>query len=326
MIPSVVGGNAISVPAIGSETSLFDREYNDGYVRQDGLTGASGQTWYWGFNSPDQVRGDNLVFHATGSESRYSESSAFNQPGGYDRNLRDVSPQVDLVLAPPSDLKLPFEGLLVSFWYFGDHERSSFSNFQLTQTRDDFRTDFTDRFNLGGITPPLAPYAGGPDGPGPLIPNAPGIGNRQEVSTLTGSETALFSNLVETNFDLDAFSLAIGPTLSGSISKNWEWRASAGATLNHYRWSATETETLTVSRQGLPPVVSRRWRESDSDSKFRLGFFAKGGLIRHFPNNWFVGASAQVDVVDDFDIDLGESSYELSPSGYALSLSVGKSF
>jgi len=325
LIPSQVGGDLLTLPAIGTTGDYADRTYTNGFINQDGSTATNGDTWFWGYDSAGQVSGDTLHFNATGSRSAYSEASNFTGGFSDDDHLRSLSPQIDLLLRPPSTFRSPFDGLLVSFWYFGDDSSNRYSNFSANQNRDDYRLDFTDTYDIGAIQPIIgAPYSGSLNGPGPLLGNLPL--NRERLDVLIGGATADFSNSISTSIDLDGYSLALGPTISGTIADGWSWQTSAGVTLNVFRWSARETETLNVSLDGAPARVFQQWRDTNSDTDFRLGLYIKGDLILDLPQDWFVKASLQAEMAGSIDMKVGDSEYEFKPRGYALGLSLGRRF
>lgn len=325
LIPSQVGGDALALPDTGTVGEFGDRSYENGYVNQDPATAGNGDTWFWGYNSAGQESGDTLAFNATGSRSAFSEASEFSGRFSNDDRLENISPQVDILLRPPSTLNSPFDGILISFWYFGDDSRNRYSDFSSTQNREDYRLDFTDTYDISGIRPLIgAPYQGSFEGPGPLLANLPI--NRELLETLVGGSSASLSNAISTSLDLDAYSLAVGPTISGRFDRDWSWQASGGLTLNVFEWSARETETLGVSIDGAPRVVLRQWRESASSTDFRLGLYFKGDLIRDLPQDWFVKASLQAEMAGTVEIDVGDSEYELKPRGYSVGLGFGRRF
>jgi len=324
-LPSQIGGDSLTLPAIG-EASLFgDRTYNNGFVNEDGSTATAGDTWFWGYDSAGQVNGDTLGFNATGSRSAYSDTRNFTGNFSDDDRLRGISPQIDLVLTPPGTFGGPFDGLLVSFWHFSDDSSNAYSNFSANQNRDDFRLDFTDTYDVAPIQPIIgAPYAGSFSGPGPLLSNLPL--DRERLDTLVGGATADFSNSIATSIDLDGYSMAFGPTMSGQIVDNWSWQASAGFTLNVFQWSARETESLNVSLNGAPETVFQQWRDQNSGTDFRLGLYFKGDLIRDLPRDWFVKASLQAEMAESIEMEVGGSQYEFRPRGYAFGLALGRKF
>jgi hypothetical protein len=322
LIPSRVGGDALSLPAIGTLDGFSDRAYQDGYVNQDRATGSSGDTWFWGYDSVSQVQGNELLLSAIGARSDFSESRNFRGERTSSDDLRGLSPQIDFVFSTPVDSLGDF---LVSFWHFSEDSEQRYSNFSANQLREDFRIDFTDRYDISAILPiPTAPYAGGIDGPGPLLTNIPLA--RERMESLVGGDSALFSNEVEADFDLNAFSLAIGPILSGRFSEQWHWQLSGGFTANLFKWEATQRERLTVSVNGGPEETVQSWRESNSGTDFRFGVYAKGELAYYLDNGIFFKGSFQAEIADDLRATVGDSSYHLEPGGYALGLSMGKRF
>lgn len=235
LIPSVVGPGSNNQPPIGTVGGIGDRVYDDGFVNVDGTGSADGSTWFWGYDSAGQVSGDNLLFSATGNRSVFSERRSLSGGIGRDETLEAFSPQIDLLLNAPASLNFPVDGMLVSFSFFSESSNGLFSNFAANQTRNDFRIDFIDTFDISSISPLVgAPYEGSLGGPGPVISNLPA--NRSESEFPLGTETAEFSNAISTSVDLDGFSLAVGPTWQGRISSNWAWQASAGLTFNVFKW------------------------------------------------------------------------------------------
>ena len=325
LIPSVVGGSSISLPPIGDVDIPGNRNYNDGFVNLDGTNSADNETWFWGYENSDQVRGNNLDFLANGSRSDYSDSSSFAGENSSSDTLDAFTPQIDLVLAPPSCLNLPFDGVLVSFWAFSEDSNNRFSNFTAGQQREDYRIDYRDTFNIANIQPLIgAPYTGTSGGPGPILPNLPS--NRSENEILIGGDSAVFTNSISTSLDLEGYSFAVGPTWQGNFGSNWGWQASAGMTFNLFNWDAKESESLQYSLNGAASTEMREWKNSDSGTDFRLGVYAKGEVIRRLNEDWFAKGSFQFEMADSVEIEVGGSEYKFKPRGYALGLSLGYQF
>jgi len=326
-INPLVGDNSLTYPTIGTTDNVGDRRYNNGYVNQDGSTSSSGDTWNWGYDNPSQIQGDSLDYSATGYRTDFSQSSSFQTPGRTSDDLEGFAPQFDAIFAPPSNSRLPFDGILVSLAFFSDDSSGKFSNYQVNQASSDYRLDITDRYNLGGITPPQAPYSGNATGPGPLISNLPS--DRQQVDTLLNTSTADISNSVSTSLSLDSFSLAVGPTKSGSFSSKWHWQASGGMTLNIFKWRARQTETLNARIQNGSSSRSSQlasWQDKKSGTEFRVGAYLKGEVIRDLPQDWFIKGYLQGEIADSVKMSIGPSEYKLDPQGWSFGLSLGKSF
>jgi hypothetical protein len=325
LIPSVIGGDSFDFPPIGNIRELGNRSYLDGMVNVDSTGSSNGETWFWGYDSPSQVTGDVLNFRATGNRSEYAESRQFSGNLANDERLENLSPQLDFLLLPPSSWQSPLQGFLVSFWFFSDDQSQQFSNFSLGQERQDFRMDFTDRYDVSSIQPLIeAPYQGSFSGPGPLIGNLPFA--REEVDSLVNNETATFQNSISTSLDLNGYSLAIGPTFSGEISGGWAWRASAGLTLNLFQWRARESENLNLAINGGDPTIYRSWADDESGTDFRLGVYAKGEIIRELSQDWFAKAYFQAEMADSIELTVGDSQYEFHPRGYGLGIGLGRKF
>jgi hypothetical protein len=150
--------------------------------------------------------------------------------------------------------------------------------------------------------------------------------DRERLETLVGGATADFTNAISTSLDLDAYSLALGPTMSGAFADGWSWQASGGVTLNVFQWSARESESLGLSLDGAPARVFQQWRDHQSGTDFRLGLYFKGDLIRELTQDWFVKAFVQAETAGSIEMEVGGSDYEFTPRGYALGLSFGRSF
>lgn len=323
-LSSFIGGDSLDLPSIGDAGSYGDRSYNDGYVNQSGATADHGLTWFWGYDSAQQVQGDSLVYSATGARSAYRESSLYRSPRKSTDDIESVSPHIDMIITPPDSSPQMFDGILLSLSYMGDDQDARFSNFSAEQVRDDYRLDFTDRYDLEGVIPPSEGYRGSYKGPGPSIGNLPSGRERDDV--LVHTDVASLSNSVSTSFDLDSLSLAFGPSFSGRLSERWQWQASGGATFNVLKWSAKQRETLSLTVTGSATEVHRQWKNKDSGTTVKLGLFARGELIRDFDNGVFVKAYLQGELAESLDVDLGPSSYDLKQTGYSLGLSLGKRF
>ncbi|MDB4438302.1 hypothetical protein N9195_01795 [bacterium] len=325
IIPSVVGGDSLTLPPIGSPGIPGIRTYENGFVNPDSTGSPDGNTWFWGYDSADQASGNDLRFNTTGFRSKFGQTGSYSGSNSDDKTLDSLSPQIDLVIAPPSTFRLPFDGILLSFWAFFDDSSNHFSNFSGNQVRNDYRMNYVDTFDIENISPIIgAPYAGSANGPGPVIPINPN--DRSITETLIGNESAILSNSVSTSLDLDGYSLAVGPTWQGNIGSAWSWQASAGITLNIFSWSASETETLNYSLDGATSQELRSWRDSDSGNDFRVGVYAKGELIRQLNERWSIKASLQAEAADSVEMKVGDSVYEYKPRGFAVGLSTGYNF
>jgi hypothetical protein len=191
---------------------MADRAYQDGFVNRDGGTPDNGLTHFWGYRSTAQVQPNELVYTALGSRSDFSQSSTFSAGPTHDRDLSALGFSAEFTLHQPHAKTELFQGWLTSVSYFGDDRDTSFSNFSGRQQRDDFRLEFSDRYDTTGLIIPLRDnYAGTFAGPGPKIENIPT--SREQNAVLINSANASFSNSVSSSLELDTFSIAIGLTV-----------------------------------------------------------------------------------------------------------------
>jgi hypothetical protein len=167
--------------------------YDDGFVLVDISGNAGGQTWNWGYADARQIMGPNLVLSSS-------------LPGTLARD-RENDPQQGFEFTYARQLgqaKRTRWGLESAF------------NFTAVNLRHGAPAPVgvlaVDAFSLGGIIPPLAPYAGTFAGPGPLISDAP----------------VRSSFNVDSRFNASMYGLRLGPYLDVSVSKALTLNFSAG--------------------------------------------------------------------------------------------------
>lgn len=321
-IPSLVGGNSLVVPPIGSTGETGDRTYNDGFVNRDAGTAADGYTGNWGYNSASQVSGDNIAFHATGLQSIRSDT--LNQTGGLQGSERErgISPVLQFNGTYNKEILGIHPGFSATLMWSPIEFNRDWSNFALKQVRNDFRTDITDTYNLGGQGDliPSAPYAGSGLGPGFLLGNIPDIRNSQTVQT--GSTSADFQNRISTHFSADHFTFSFGPTLEKPLSENWNLQAGLGVSLHWLRWSASQNEQLTVTQaSGTSTFAS--WNDSSSGNKILGGLYLQLGA-EWAPKNrdWSLKGFMRTDLGDSFSKQIGPSRINYDTDGFTAALMV----
>lgn len=59
-----------------------------------------------------------------------------------------------------------------------------------------------------------------------------------------------------------------------------------------------------------------RWDNSESETDFSLGLYAKGEVIRFLNDDWFAKAYLQEEIADKVEISVGESKYEFQSKGF----------
>lgn len=318
-LPSLVGSDSLTVPPVGDATAPADREYDDGYVRQDAGTAVDGTTWYWGYENPSQVQGDELVYRATGFQSIRGDLSRAPNAGPASKDTLDgVAPHLQFDARSPHSIG-PFRiGFSAGLDFMKADQSLAFSNFSATQTRDDYRLDYEDRYDLQGVIPPQAPYSGTIGGPGPLIDNIPAI--RTITPVLLFTDTATFGNQVHSTFEVEAFSFTLGPTFSmrqGPL----EFAFSGGVIVNLYDWSARQSETLDATGAAGATRIAT-WQESDSGTKVRPGLYAQADLGYAVNEQIGIGGFVRLDAAGEFRAQAGPTVYKIDPYGVTAGLQV----
>jgi len=319
LLPSLVGPDSLTVPPVGDTDSYADRQYNDGYVRQDAGTSFDGTTWHWGYDNASQVQGDELVYQATGFQSIRSDATGAPNAGPASKDTLDgVAPHLQFDARSPYHLG-PFRiGFSAGFDFMQADQSLAFSNFSASQTLENYRLDYEDRYDLDGVIPPLAPYAGSLGGPGPLIGNLPVI--RTITPVLLSTDTGTFSNQVSSSIEIEAFSFTLGPTFSlrqGPL----EFAVSGGVIVNLYDWRARQGETLDATTAlGSSRVAT--WSESDSGTKFRPGLFAQTELSYAINEQVGIGGFVRLDAAGEFRAQAGPTVYKIDPYGVTAGFQV----
>ena len=277
-----LGGATPSDP--GPATRGVDHNYDNGYNRVDSSGNAGGMTWNWGYANDSQIVGDTIVFNSSRSG--------------------DISKDVD------SD---PNHGVEVTYnrqlgvWGRSRWGLEAALNYTAINIRDlNTRSDgpsIVDTYALGGITPPLAPYAGTFAGPGALISDLP---NRLPVS-------------VRSKLDADLYGLRLGPYLEFPIHHRLAGSFSGGLAL----LSVNSSFSFQESAPGLGILGSG----SGSHSKILAGGYAGANLIYAVNRSIDITAGVQYQNVGSYshreankqaDLDLGKSIFVTVGMGFSF--------
>jgi hypothetical protein len=316
-IPSFVGDNALVTPPIGAADAYAVRSYDDGFVATDNSTGVDGLTSYWGYQNSGQVdlAGDSISFHATGFQSIRGDFRNVAPAPSDEDSQRGIAP----VLQFDAHHKREIAGMRPGFsvflaWSPVDFD-SQWSDFSLGQTREDFRHDWTDNYNLGGFGAliPSAPYSGTPDSPGFLLENIPD--SRGMVAVPIGSESAFVSNRISTRFSADHTTFSFGPTMARPLDAGWNFEAGVGVSLHWLRWSASQQEQLSVLQEGTRTVIGE-WHDTSSGDRILPGLYAQIALEWTPANhNWSIKTLLRVDIGQSFSKQVGPSRITYDTEG-----------
>jgi hypothetical protein len=321
-IPSFVGDNVLITPPIGAADAYGTRTYDDGFVGTDMSTEIDGLTSYWSYQNSSQVNlaSDSISFHATGFQSIRSDARSVVAAPSMDDPQRGIAP----VLQFDAKYKREIAGIRPGFSIFMAWSPVDFDNewsdFSLGQTRDDYRHDWTDVYNLGGFGAliPTAPYSGAPDSPGFLLENIPD--SRSMVAVPIGSENALVSNRVSTRFSADHTTLSFGPTMSRQLNPEWNIHAGVGVSLHWLHWSASQQEQLSVS-QGNTRTVIGDWHDSSSGNRILAGFYLQIA-VEWTPADydWSLKTLLRTDLGQSFSEQVGPSRITYDTDGLTAAM------
>ncbi len=269
-LPSFVGTDVLVVPPIGQEGVIGDRFYDDGYVRVEPSTPFDGLTSYWGYQNDAQVAGDTLLYHSTGLQSIRSDRMV-TDPGASGRDsLRDMGIEIRADVLTPWRLG-PFRvGGVLGLGIVAADQSYVFSNHRTTQVRDDYRLEYIDTYELGGVLPPGAGYEGSPTGGTALIPNVPAGRSLTPVPLFTDS--AVLANVVRASFRDEVVGITAGASLVYQRGP-WQVMVAGGIILEFHHYTTRQYETLGVAG-ATANGVHARWAEGESGTKLRPGLFA----------------------------------------------------
>ena len=309
------GSSNAGIGAIGPAGSYADRVYEDGFVKLDGGTVAlGGDTWNWGYTDASQVDAGFLSFHGGNGTAASATAASTLRSGRWSDQPEAVAPYVQLEWIEPLNEHLNF-GWLGGFSFLSSDVSRAGSTFSASKGRTDYDIRYTDRYDLGGVVPPGAPYSGSLAGPGPLISNLPA--QRSAAYPVSGGETASAYNRIQTDFSVNLWTLSLGPSIEytrGRIAIG----ASAGATVAIADWSVRQTETLYVSRDGGRARRQQGWSDSGSGVAAIPGVFVQGSVGIVLSERWSLSAFGRYDYAGDVELSAGDSSGSLELSGWSV--------
>ena len=257
-------------------------DYHNGFVRPDVSGNAGGQTWYWGYASDAQISGDSLnLSTAVGSPSDGTQADADGDfQGGF-----EVIYGRELGRLALGKRRAPW-GVEVGVTSLNT----------LLKTSDTYGGDVavtTDRYSLGGIVPPRAPYTGTFEGPGPLIASTPfdhGFGSAAATSQ------------VQTQIETLLVGLKAGPFLEIPITPRFQFNLSAGGALLVAISDFSFNETVSVT--GLPDAALSQSGD-DSDTQFVPGAYAQASFSYNLSDFLGVYLGGQYQYVSDVTFGTG---------------------
>lgn len=314
-IPAI--GTAVSPDPLlaGPANTFADRTYNDGFVRISPPTTGTGETWNWGYDNGSQVAGGSLSYHGpAGNSVEIINDQTISSRMWGSSDTESFSPYLaaDYMLELTPSLAA---GPQFSFMFMSFDAGNTGSNFSAFQERREFTNTLTDTYDLRGVIPPQAPYAGTSAGPGPLIANLPA--NRDFTSTQIAGERLDYTNSISENLDVNLSTLSLGGQMEWHRG-SWSVRGGAGVAVNIASADAHRVETL---RQLSGPVI-QRWENSSSNTRALPGLYLSLEAALAISDNVSLSLFGRHDWSKDLRGSAGPSTYEVDLDGWTAGVVV----
>ena len=319
-----------SITPYGSPTGFADRTYADGFVFRDLNTTnpnsfLPGTTAFWGYQNNSQVQGDSLAFHGSGLSSTFSQQTESASNSGWkDGNNASATPVVQIHLSYPITERLDFGGSL-GFMFASLCPNHASTTFRGLQNYQQQAISVTDTYALNGLIPPLAPYTGlfNPPGPAPLINNVPS--QRAQNSTLIESRAIAFANYVRESLNLSLYTISLGPTFRFHRDR-FEAARSLGLALNIADWQAKFDESLIATPSSGSQATIRQWAARSSGVTLLPGFYLQTQVGYRLYSRCSASAFARCDWTKTLHEQVGPSSFVFNLDGFTFGGSLNFTF
>ncbi len=296
-----------------------DGIYDNGYVLPDPGTGTDGDTWYWGYDSAEQVQGDSLSFSGdAGFETKYWRDTSVVDAESINSDETTFGPilQFDYLFGQKRGFAF---GVLFSASYISFSKDGSASTFRDEQQWDTYSRQITDVYDLMGVIPPAAPYDGTYTGPGPLLPASPS--SRTLTTDKVDSDTLRAWNEINESLDFDLTTLSFGVSGEKRFG-GFVLTAAGGPTLNVINMDSTSRETLYSSRNGGPASVLANWSDSNCDQELKSGFFLQAGCAAYVFKGMRLNLLGRYDWTKEVTSSVGPTDIELDLNGFSAMATV----
>ncbi|MGC6458203.1 MAG: hypothetical protein ACON4R_07510 [Akkermansiaceae bacterium] len=333
-VPRLFGDSYFNQPpGIGLVSGFEAREYDDGFVRPELRTAATGRTTFYEYDSADQIRDGYLLMSADGGER-----SVVSPPS---TNLQDTSWTEDDDWEISPFLTLSRMTPIGNRWSVGPSFHFSFTNVNGGQQglgtliereqRDLFDVRAFDRFDTTGLilprpVPPL-PFTGSPGASLPLLPAEPNyladpsLGRTFE-DTLRSTDLALFNDSIQESLDVNLFGFSVGADAFYQDVDGFFFGLGAGVVLNVADWNARRSDRLLQITNGGAPVEinTAEFRASGTDVLF--GAYLQGAVGVRVSDSISVQANLRYDWNESLRNSVGDSDFDVDLSGLSMGLSV----
>lgn len=312
LVPKQASSGADDVGAAGGI-------YDNGYVLADPGTATDGDTWYWGYDSAEQIQGDTLSFSGdAGFETKYWRDTSLQDAESINSDETTFGPilQFDYFFARKGGFAF---GVLFNASYITLSEEGSASTFSDEQRWDTYSQQITDVYDLMGVIPPAAPYDGTYAGPGPLLPTTPS--SRTLTTDKVDSDTMCAWNEIQESFDFDMTTLSLGVGGEHRFGA-FVLSAAVGPTLNVINMDSTSRETLYGSRNGGPAWVLADWSDSNCDQELKSGLFVQAGFAAYVFKGMRLNLLGRYDWTEEVTSSVGPTEIEMDLNGFSAMATV----
>jgi hypothetical protein len=290
-------GMSVSVSRVVQPAPVTLGIYDNGFVQPDVGQGALGLTWNWGYVDDSQITDGKLELSRVEGLSTVGSLNSFG-----DENL--FGPEVLLGF---EFYRFEIKNRPAHFGFELGFRFGSFSGSDQSSVNSDVLLK-RDRYDLGGIVPPGAPYVGFPDVPGPLISLTP------EGQPTLGS---LATSSLATSLDADFYTARFGAWLMVPLTEKWQVAASVGFTSIYAYGTADFTQANTYGNPAFPSTVQSA-SNSDGDwlpgayLQFRSSYRILPWMSAYVSAEWATSGSLRINALDyqaqfDFGSTFGAS-------------------
>jgi hypothetical protein len=261
--------------------------YDDGFVLPDNSGTAGGKTWNWGYNSASQVAGNQINF------SRYDSLPGV---GTQDVNVSNPTLGGEIIAGYHFNdfklLKRPARfGIELGYGYSSFSQAMSFAGASTAMHT-------ADGYGLGGVVPPVPPYAGNAAGPGPLLDL-----NAGSHSVVSSPAASAFDGSLKTSFH----NLRIGPALEVDLSSRLSVSLGAGLSSVYADAKLDYTETVSFTNPAMPALAPTNAKISHAD--WRPGAYAE--LLVSYRLTSLVGVFVGGDFQFNEKMTFGDAGHEV---------------
>ena len=275
------GPVVLAAPPPPSAGAAANRAYSDGFVNVDSSGNAGNLTWNWGYQHASQISGDTVLMHAASVSSGTVSSGGEDPNLGFELNyMRDLGHE-----------SWGRWGIKAAFGYTAIDLRNCDPLSASAQL-------ITDAYQLNGVTPPIAPYAGSFSGPGVVLGSFPTRTITPSTATITGSRS----------LDATLYDFHLGPAVALNITRRLSLELGGGL--------AVGLVDSTFAFHDMSPTALGTGSSSGSTSStgWLVGGYAEAGLAYRVAKAASLFAGAQFQYLGDFNQSVGGRSAQLDLS------------